>query len=31
MPRDGDIPDAFDVHTVVVLRRPAVQRTSGLT
>ncbi len=23
MPRDGDIPDAFDVYTVVVLRRPA--------
>jgi uncharacterized protein YciI len=23
MPRDPDIPDAFDVYTVVVLRRPA--------
>ncbi len=23
MPRDSDIPDAFDVYTVVVLRRPA--------
>ena len=23
MPRDADIPDAFDVYTVVVLRRPA--------
>lgn len=23
MPRDSDIPDAFDVYTVVILRRPA--------
>lgn len=23
MPRNPDVPDAFDVHTVVVLRRPA--------
>jgi len=23
MPRDPDVPDAFDVYTVVVLRRPA--------
>jgi uncharacterized protein len=23
MPRDPNIPDAFDVYTVVVLRRPA--------
>jgi uncharacterized protein YciI len=23
MPRDTDVPDAFDVYTVVVLRRPA--------